>query len=354
MHGLVRSASFSNYGQIASSVGLDPLKMLRDAHVNPAALADADIMVNADALYWLLQESARLSGCDDFGLRLAESRQFSSFGPLALVLREEPTLRQALHSLSRYMCLQNEETQFRMEEHGELVLLHIDATAGRYEPRQPIEMFAGLLLRLLRVLTDDALNADSVCFTHGPPASLATHHRVLGPRVRFAQECNAIVLRTRDLDMPIPRADPEIGRHIKRRLDFELIADADTPDKRVRKIVRMLLPTGLCTVERVARQLGVDRRTLHRHLLPVGETAGTVINSVRADLAREYLATSQRSLAQIADLLGFSAASAFSRWFAREFKESPSSWRARSRSHQKAAALPPQPTHSDANPSRYK
>lgn len=353
MHGLVRSASFSGYEHIARAVGLDPLKMLRAAHVNPAALADADIMVNADALYWLLQESARLSGCEDFGLRLAESRQLSSLGPLALVLREEPTLRQALYSINRYMCLHNEETQFRMEEHGDLVLLHIGATAGRHDPRQPIEMFAGLLLRMLRALTDGALRADSVCFTHGPPASLATHHRVFGPAVRFAQECNAIVLRTRDLDMPIPRADPEIGRHIKRRLDYELVGDADTPDKRVRKIVRMLLPTGLCTVERVAQHLGVDRRTLHRHLLPAGETAGTVINSVRLELACEYLASSQRSLAQIADLLGFSAASAFSRWFAREFKESPSTWRTRTRSQQKAATLSLQSVDSDADPSRH-
>jgi len=46
-----------------------------------------------------------------------------------------------------------------------------------------------------------------------------------------------------------------------------------------------MLPPGVCSVERVAEQLGVDRRTVHRHLEQHGENHSRVVNAMRVDLA---------------------------------------------------------------------
>ena len=50
------------------------------------------------------------------------------------------------------------------------------------------------------------------------------------------------------------------------------------------------------------------------------------MNAERVELAAEYLANSKRKLYEVADLLGFSNAAHFSRWFRSQFGKTPSEW----------------------------
>ena len=342
MHALTRSASLTDYEQVARSVGLDPFRMLRMAKLPARALDDPNVLISADSVGWLLEESARLSGQEAFGLLLAETRSLGNLGMLALLIREEPTLRAAVHSLVRYMRLQNAGVQLRLDDPGDMVMLHVGYMQGHGVSRQAIEQSTGIGLRTLRVLSRDTFRPVRICFTHEEPASIAVHRRVLGTAIAFSQECNAIVCRTRDLDMPIPAADPALNREVRRWLDRQLADLPDEPTQRARQIVRMLLPSGLCTVDRVAQHLGTHRRTLHRQLAVEGESLRTIMNAVRVELAPEYLANSKRKLYEVSDLLGFSSAAHFSRWFRGQFGKTPSEWATHYR-ESKAARAPISP-----------
>lgn len=340
MHTLTRSASLTDYEHVARSVGLDPFHMLRMAKLPARVLDDPNLMISADSVGWLLEESARLSGQEAFGLLLAETRSLANLGMLALVIREEPTLRAAVQSCVRYMRLHNAGVQLRLEDAGDMVLLHVGVNVQHHGVwRQAIEQSTGITLRLLRVLSCNNFRPVRVSFTHERPASLEVHQRVLGTAIEFSQEYNAIVCRGRDLDLPIPAADPTLNREVKRWLDMQLANVRDEPAQRARQIVKMLLPSGLCSVDRVAQHLGMHRRTLNRHLAAEGESVTTVINAVRAELAEEYLANSKRKLYEVAELLGFSTAGDFSRWFRSQFGKTPSDWAAHYR-QSKAAAGP--------------
>jgi AraC-like DNA-binding protein len=330
---LTRSASLTDYDHVARSVGLDPFRMLRMARLPASVLDDPDMTISADSVGWLLEESARLSGQEAFGLLLAETRSLANLGMLALVIREEPTLRAAVQSLVRYMRLQNAGVQPRLDEdQGDVALLHVGVNMQRHGVwRQTIEMSTGIGLRALRALTRNTFKPVAICFTHERPANLDVHHRVLGPEVEFSHECNAIVCRSADLDMPISAADPALNREVKRWLDMQLANLRDEPVARARQIVRMLLPSGLCSVDRVAQHLGMHRRTLNRQLAVEGESVSTIINAVRAELSQELLANSKRKLYEVAELLGFSTAGDFSRWFRGQFGMTPSDWAARYR-----------------------
>ena len=94
--------------------------------------------------------------------------------------------------------------------------------------------------------------------------------------------------------------------------------DMTLADK-VRRLVREMLPLGRCSVEKVAQHLGVDRRTVHRHLAQRGETFSSLVDDVRGELAEGYLEGNKGGLTDVADLLGFSALSALSRWHKRHF-----------------------------------
>ncbi|MCY1314272.1 hypothetical protein D9M70_648940 [compost metagenome] len=52
---------------------------------------------------------------------------------------------------------------------------------------------------------------------------------------------------------------------------------------------------------------------------------------MRRDLVLRYMENPRYSLSRIADLLGYSVASSFTRWFTCQFGKSPAAWR---REHQ--------------------
>jgi AraC-like DNA-binding protein len=238
------------------------------------------------------------------------------------------------------MRLHNAGVQLRLDDAGDVALLHIGVNTQDHGVwRQAVEMTTGIVLRTLRVLAHDTFRPAKICFTHARPANLEVHRRVLGTAIEFSQECNAIVCRGRDLDLPIPAADPTLNREVKRWLDMQLANVRDEPAQRARQIARMLLPSGLCSVDQVAQHLGMHRRTLNRHLAAEGESVTTIINAVRAELAEEYLANSKRRLYEVAELLGFSSAGDFSRWFRGQFGKTPSDWAAQYR-ESRAAARP--------------
>ncbi len=132
-----------------------------------------------------------------------------------------------------------------------------------------------------------------------------------------------------DLEVVNPDADPEVERLARLMLEADPASKAPDMTTRVRELVVMLLGGGTCTVDRVAQHLGIDRRTIHRHLAREGETYSGLVEAVRRELAERYVKEPHRPLAEISSLLGFSAPSGFSRWYRQRFKAMPSARRPR-------------------------
>ncbi|MFJ4292975.1 AraC family transcriptional regulator [Cupriavidus sp. NPDC089707] len=326
----LRSASLTNYVEVARAVGLDPHQQMRAARISRDVLLDPDIRIPAALVGRLLDASARAAQVDDFGLRMAELRQFSNLGPLAFVVREQPTLRRALESMVRYMGLQNESLAMRMEESEGLVIIRLHVLTE--EPgvlRQATDLAVGVMFRMLSLFLGASWRPRSICFTHPAPASVATCTRVFGIDPLFNQDFDGIVCAAADLEAPLPSYDPVMAGQVKRYLGSLLAqANATMPDK-VRKLVYVLLPTGMCSVDRVAQHLGVDRRTIHRRLARDQTSYTEILNQARAGLVVGYIENPDRPLSEVATLLGFTSLSTFSRWFSGEFGCSVSKWRSR-------------------------
>ena len=331
----IRSASLNGYVATATSLGLDPDAMLVAVGLARRMTLDPDTLIPAAAVGRLLERSARVAGVDDFGLRMAEHRQLSNLGPLGLVARQAPTLRAMLESIVRYLRLHNESLYLRIEEVDGVVVLSQTLSTGRaIALRQAIELAVGGLHRIVGSILGDAWRPLRVCFVHGPPRDARTHRRVFGAttRIEFDAAFDGIVCRAADLDRPIPAADPVLARYARDYLD-ELARSAGREGlaAQVRHLVRTLMSSGRCTVERVADALGVDRRTVHRHLSREGTTFSAVVVETRRAMAERYVASRERPLSDVADLLGFANQSAFSAWFRAQYGRSATAWRADAR-----------------------
>ncbi|MFO1158732.1 MAG: AraC family transcriptional regulator [Reyranellaceae bacterium] len=327
MTDLIRSACLTSYPEIARLLGLDPLRLLDASGIDRRCLEDPDIRLPAGALGRLLEVSAKAAKVDDFGLRLAETRTLSVLGPVGLLVREEPTVRDALRSLMRYIRLHNEALYLRLDEREGQAIIHVELRVIRPVPvRQGVELSVGVLYRVLRSLLGPHWRP-LVCFAHEAPTNTSIHRRLFGNRVAFGRDFNGITCSSRELDRVIPASDPALARYARQHLEQLLARPHSGLGDKVKELVWLQLGSGHCTVERVAGQLGLDRRTLHRRLARERLTFSQVVESVRTEIVSRTLASRERPLAVVADMLGFASLSAFSRWFRARFRTSATRWR---------------------------
>lgn len=331
MPALIRSASLTNYADVARKAGLDPARMLREFGLPSRCLDEQEIVVPIDSVRALLEASAERSGVDGFGLLMAEARRLSALGPLGLLIREQPTLRLAVDAFVTYGRRMNEALMLTIEEAGDVVVLREELVIGHSGAvRQSTELLIGVAFRMLRQFLGSEWRPRRVCFAHDPPPDRSVHERVFGRNVEFGHDFNGIVCARADLERPNPDADPQLARMARRLLDEQFSKRSQGGAMvQVRELVVILLGTGSCTIERAAQHLGVDRRTIHRRLEQEGETFSAIVDAVRRELVERYLGDGNRSMAEVAALLGFSAPSSFSHWYRRNYGERPSGRRAR-------------------------
>ena len=324
MGDVIRSASLTNYAEVARKAGLDPARMLREFGLPARCLERPDVAVPIDGVRRLLEASAERSGMEGFGLLMAEARRLSNLGPLGLLIREQPTLRLALDAFVVHGRRQNESLLLNVEEVADVVVLREELVIGHGGAvRQSTELAVGVAFRMLRQFLGPEWRPRRVCFAHDAPADTSVHERIFGPNVEFGHDFNGIVCTSADLARPNPEADPEIARLAQRLLDAESPHVRAESARSVRDIVVTLLGTEACSIDRVAQHMGIDRRTIHRRLATEGETFSGIVDAVRRELVVRYLQDG-RTLTDVASLLGFSTASGFSHWYRRHYQERPS------------------------------
>lgn len=326
-HAHVRSAALTNYVEVARSVGIDPYAQLRAAGIDVRCLSHPDLKIPVQRVSTLLESSAHAAGVEDFGLRMALLRRLSNLGIIALAAREQPTVREALHCLQRTLHLHNEAMHFEIEEANDVVVVRERIlTSVQGSIRQSIELTIAVLHQAIREFLGEGWSPRAVCFMHGQPRDISRYRKAFNCSVQFDSVLNGITCRSRDLDRPMPRADPQSLRTIQQVLDSAMEREP-TQAKRTTQLIVGLLPGGRCTAEFVAHYLGIDRRTLHRKLAGEGTSFSALMDEVRAEAARRHLADGDQAIADLAPMLGFSDASALSRWFSGRFGCSPRAWR---------------------------
>ncbi|WJR32651.1 AraC family transcriptional regulator [Mycobacteroides immunogenum] len=326
---LVRFAALSGYVDVANASGLDPAHLLREHGLDPAGIAQPDRWVTASAISALLEASAAASGLDDFGLRLAERRRLSNLGPLSLVLREQPSVRDVVAMLRRHESMYNESLQIRVIERDGIATIRLALDGSASDSIQSTDLAMATLVGVLRTFLGHTWRPLRVNLRRPQAAAPATHHRVFGPGVVFTQQLDEIVIYTSDLDRRNESFDPLLRQYSQTVLESQEHPHGTTTVDRVRDLIEVLLPVGRCSVDQVARSLGVDRRTVHRHLAGEGTSFSALLDATRIDLADHLVSNGRHTLTEISEMLAFSSPSNFSRWFRAHRGMSPRTWRNR-------------------------
>jgi AraC-like DNA-binding protein len=333
----IRAVSLTNYVEVARFLGLDPYAMLREQRISPNLLDNPENRLSARAAAELLERSAEASGCESFGLLMAECRTVASIGPLSLLLKHLPSPRAVIEDLIRYRRHMNDVVLLDLEDDGEMATFHCDL-APQVALRQATELATAFAYRVLTELSGGRWYPYVVHFRHSPPADAAAHRRFFQCPLDFDSLCNGLSCPSAWLDVGNPSADEAMADHARQLLEAAPFpSDEEGIADRVRNAIYLLIHGGRTTIEHVADNLALHPRALQRLLEKQGVTYADLLTETRRELAMRYLSAPHHSLGAIATLLGYSAQSSFNRWFSAEFGTTPASWRETAEAETRAA-----------------
>jgi hypothetical protein len=127
-------------------------------------------------------------------------------------------------------------------------------------------------------------NTSSGAEVTNPSPGTARLPRPRAMRVRFDWDYDGIACRGADLEKPIPGSDPAMARYLTEHFDSILSPPRSEVSETVRELMWVLVKSGNCSAERVAKLLGADRRTINRRLATEGQSYSSILDAVRRDI----------------------------------------------------------------------
>ncbi len=323
-----------------------PEAVLRRAGLPPGLLRQEKILLTTEHLFAFWRAVADESGDPDIGLRLGSEDRTERYDPILLAAISASCFREAIERASRYKQLTCPE-EIRIVPRGR------NARAVEFqwllqrgtEPPVLVDLCFAWMLTLGRRGAGARLTPLKVEFVRKRQHA-DLYRAYFGCPVAFGAARNALVFRSRDLDLPFVTHNTELLGMLTPQLEAELTSRRGRrdPSDEVKGVVKRLLTGGRPDLDQVARALGASVRTLQRRLGEGGVTFQQVVEQARREMARHYLLQSSLDLSEIAYLVGYEDANSFFRAFHQWEGAPPGRWRERHQKHRKrmpASAVTP-------------
>ncbi len=191
------------------------------------------------------------------------------------------------------------------------------------------EVILSAWIQQAKTITNNPSLPLEVAFTGPQPSCFDPFYELFGEHLHFEQSSARVVFDEQLMNIPILQSDPFINNLMKEQV-AQLFHSLDTDVSLARKVaqsIRVGMANGDIDQEYIAYQHCLGVRTLRRKLKEEGTSYQDILDQVRREKAREYLADKRRSIYEIAMLLGYSEHSAFSAAFKRWYGLSPNAYR---------------------------
>lgn len=318
--------------RFASGIGLDLGGFWEATGLDPQTLENGEARIPIEQFNAVWSQVALRAGDPNLGLHLGEvSSRLPSGGILSAVMMNCPTVGSAMEKLARYHALSTDFVRLRLSEEGEHATVSWEPVSSDVplDRHHSEAVLCGLVL-VLRRLTEDRMRLVEVRFTHPRPADTTEHRRILGCPVAFEQPRNELLIRRRDLALPVFMANPELLRRLERFAQemLDRLVPPDTwADRVIQSLCRMLWRGEKPALGAVAYQLAIGPRQLQNKLREEETTYRALLDQLRQEIALEYLREPGETICDIAFLLGFSEQSAFNHAFKRWTGSTPQEYR---------------------------
>lgn len=308
--------------------GLPSEALLAGSGICAADLSRADTRITTNQEMRVCANAVALRR--DVGLALGRQMHVSAYGMLGYALLTSATFGDALRLALRYPALLGTLFKLSLEADGERIWF----TAADYRETPAMQMFnVELCQASLKVICDDLLGQPLALlgarFEYSAPDYRARYSECFACPLQFDAGTNAFAFDKRWLDQPLPLADAVTHQAMaercrKQNLEF-------TGRQAWLGRIRQLLTSQLGAapgIEGLAAQMNCSPRTLRRHLHDLGCSYQELLDELRFERAKQWLAADELPIYRIAEQLGFSETASFRHAFVRWSGVAPSQFRA--------------------------
>lgn len=332
---LVRAGGMQGYATLMRSLGHDPGPLLARCGLSEAMVADEDRLLPLQQVYDLMRLSVEATGLPDHGLRAAQVQDISAVGPLALAMQNAPTVAAAIGYLTRYLSVQSSALRMTLAPASEFVPGTVEL---RYDPGaqdglhfvpQVVDHGLALVHLSLKALAGAQYALRGVSLPHRPVGGVRAHERFFGAPVHGGQPFAALHFAPAMLEVSVQAARPTLLRIAADYLARHAPAADTALAGRVRQAIVHSLAQHPLDKPAMAALLELHPRTLQRRLADEGTSFEALRDAARCEAAKRYLADSGYAIAEVAQLVGFSEQSAFTRFCRAKLGGTPRELRAR-------------------------
>jgi len=323
-----RVAAYRYLPEVLAGFNVDFRNVLDAVGLPTNVLADPETIVPYPDLGNLLQVSAQQSNCDHIGLLLARQVRLADMGLAGRIARCGETVGEGLHNFSRFFTLQNNAATISLiRSSGYSRLVYAIAEPDMTDTGQLQLGAMTVSFNIMQELCGHGWLPAVITVASRAPTNLRPCQQFFRAPLRFDSEESAVVFESHWLDRPLPLVDPVTRQQVEAAVQsrqVELLADLPSA---VRRALRRQLLIGPCSIDAVATQFGMHRRTLDRRLQQHGVQYRDLLDAVRHEAACQLLRDTGLQVQQIAEALRYSSAANFSTAFRRWAGLSPMDFR---------------------------
>lgn len=315
---------------ILSELGVRPELAFTRAGVDPALFEDPENHISLDAVGRLLAICVTLTKTNHFGLLVGERFDLNALGPVGYLMRNSPTIGDALHSLLLYLHLR--------DRGAAPILMSLDPNDSilgysvyRHDTpglAQIYDTAIAIAYRIMVELCGPSWKPKRVLFSYSPPGNAAPHQKLFGARVGFDAEVSGIVFDSHWLQRPIEGADPVLHGILVRAIQEAEANSSRSFTEQVRAVLPQMVLSGSVSSNAVASLFGISERTLRRRLQAQQTSLNQLLNEARLELAQQLLDNTRLMVSEISAALQYADPNDFSRAFHNWAGLSPTQWRA--------------------------
>ncbi|MET0387152.1 MAG: AraC family transcriptional regulator [Polyangiales bacterium] len=282
--------------------------------------ADPSTRVPITQLAELLDTALQRSGQRDIGLLAARRVEAVHLGLMEDVTRSKGTLRSALEAGIRYVPLIGDCVHYSFEVSGDRATTCFWFDPGIQIHEAAVEFTVAVGVSWARRLIGNADVAPlEVHFMHRAPPDVTRHQKTFRCPLFFNAPVTKVVMPARALEHQLKGSEPVLAQLLQQRAEglLQSLPRAHGIATQVRKVLASQRELRSVTAAQVAKRLGLGTRTLARRLDAEQTSYREVLDEVRKQSALRSLTDTERSIADIADSLGFSSPQSFHRAFRR-------------------------------------
>lgn len=328
-----RSTTLATWaGAIASALehrGLDSQAMFARVGLDIAQTQDPDARYLVTDMTNLWHSCVAATGDPAFGLAVPNYRSATTFHGMGVALEASATLYESLQRLTKLSCLVSNVAEMKLYQRSDKNWLLDWCIAPALRREVADEAMDAFLASLACHLGAGELV--EVFFVRAEPGDTAPWRQAFFHKpIHFSAGTDALVLTDAAMQRTGQPGNPALARAGETvAMDYLQKLQREDVVLQVENQIRRRLAAGEPKQQDVAAALHLSVRQLQRRLSARGISFARLLQEIRRQLAKEYLADSKRSIVDISLSLGFSDQSNFAAAFRRWQGVSPTEFRSR-------------------------